>query len=188
MDLVDIFEDTTKSTDNFLEIDRFKAKFQQIWLIMLEATYEKYDNSDMSLEEYLKTNELHFADDPEPENELDDIMSMLDNLMDDEDLEDITSEAKAPTYNGEQLKSKNEQRKTEATNYEYKHANSKTPNDSRSRSKSGSYEGTPSGQISKRKDAKVIRNFSPMAEKLQDELRELIDRQRIGKRRQLFRA
>ena len=74
------------------------------------------------------------------------------------------------------------------TNYEYKHANSKTPNDSRSRSKSGSYEGTPSGQISKRKDAKVIRNFSPMAEKLQDELRELIDRQRIGKRRQLFRA
>ena len=115
-------------------------------------------------------------------------MDMLDGLMEsDEDHEDIKSEAKAPTYGGKQLKSNNETSKKEATNYEYEHASSKTPSDSRSGGKGGSYEGTPSGSISKRKDARVIRSFSPMAESLKEELKELIDRQAIGKRRQLFR-
>ena len=47
--------------------------------------------------------------------------------------------------------------------------------------------GTPSGGISKKKDARVIRSFSPMAESLKEELIALRDRQSIGKRRQLFR-
>ena len=186
---MDIFSNTIEEpSDNFLEIDRFKAKFQQIWQMMLEATYEKYDNSDMSLEEYLKTNELHFAHDPEPENELDDIMSMLDNLMDDEDREDITSEAKAPTYGGKQLSAHNELKKMEKTSYEYNHKNTKTPSESSSGVKGGSYKGTPSSQISKRKSDSVKTEFAPIAESLQEELLDLIKRQAIGRRRQLFRA
>ena len=105
-----------------------------------------------------------------------------------EESEEVKTEGKAPKYGGSTLKSNNEQGNKEAGTYEYKHTNSKTPSDSRSGGKGGSYEGTPSGSISKRKDARVIRSFSPMAESLKEELKELIDRQRIGKRRQLFRA
>ena len=71
---------------------------------------------------------------------------------------------------------------------QYKHTTTKTPSDSRSGGKGGSYEGTPSGKLSKGKDARVIRSFSPMAEQLKEELKDLASRQAIGKRRILFRA
>ena len=81
----------------------------------------------------------------------------------------------------------NEKGKKEATVYEFESKTTKTPSDSRSGVKGGSYEGTPSGKISKKKDARVIRSFSPIAESFKDELKSLIERQAIGKRRQLFR-
>ena len=66
-----------------------------------------------------------------------------------------SSGGKAPKYGGSTLKSNNEQGKKEASTYEYKHTTTKTPSDSRSGGKGGSYEGTPSGSISKRKDSRV---------------------------------
>jgi hypothetical protein len=143
----------------------------------------------MDLEHFKEHNALQFADEPQPVDEIDNLMDMLDDLMNPkEELDPISSGGKAPKYGGSTLKSNNEQGNKEAGTYEYKHTNSKTPSDSRSGGKGGSYEGTPSGSISKRKDARVIRSFSPMAESLKEELKELIDRQRVGKRRQLFRA
>ena len=113
---------------------------------------------------------------------------MLDELMDSgEELEEVKSEGKAPTYGSSSLKSNKEQGKKEAGVYEFKHTTTKTPGDSRSGGKGGSYEGTPSGSISKRKDSRVIRSFSPMAQSLKEELIALSERQAIGKRRQLFR-
>jgi hypothetical protein len=113
---------------------------------------------------------------------------MLEDLLDPkEELEDVSSGGKAPSYGSSSLKSNNESGKTEATNYEYKHSNTKTPSDSRSGGKGGTYEGTPSGSISKRKDARVIRSFSPIAQSFKEELIALKERQAIGKRRQLFR-
>ena len=191
---MDIFKDTIEKSDtsSLLEIDRFKARIMEIWSRMLQETYEQYydeDNEDTpSIDEFREENALKFANDPEPETELDSLMDMLDGLMDsDEEHEDIKSEAKAPTYGGKQLKSNNEQSKTEATDYEYEHKSTKTPGDSEARVKGGSYEGTPNGQITQKKDSKVIRKYSPILEQIREEVKSLADRQAIGKRRQLFR-
>ena len=104
-----------------------------------------------------------------------------------EELEDVKSEGKAPTYKGSELKSNNEKGKVEATVYEVKSKTTKTPSDSRSGIKGGSYEGTPSGKISKKKDDPVITKYSPLLEQVRDELKSLADRRRIGRRKQLFR-
>jgi len=190
---VDIFKNTTESdSTSLLEIDRFKAKIIDIWSRMLKETYAQYYDEDSedspSMEEFMEVNALKFSDEPEPVSELDSIMEMLDTLMDSsEELEEVESEGKAPTYKGSELKSNNEKGKTEATTYEFKSKTTKTPGDSRSGVKGGSYEGTPSGTISKKKDDKVIRKYSPLLEQVRDELRSLADRQRIGRRKMRFR-
>ena len=190
---MDIFKNTAESdSTSLLEIDRFKAKIIDIWSRMLKETYAQYYDEDSedspSMEEFMEVNALKFSDEPEPVSELDSIMEMLDSLMDSsEELEEVVSEGKAPTYNGSKLKSNNEKGKTEATTYEFKSKNTKTPSDSRSGVKSGSYEGTQSGQISKKKDDKVITKYSPLLKQVRDELRSLSDRQRIGRRKMRFR-
>ena len=190
---MDIFSNTigSDSTD-LLEIDRFKAKILDIWSKMLTECYSHYydenDKDSPTIEEFLKENALKFANDPEPVNELDELMDMLDGLMDeDEELESVKADGKAPTYGGKQLSSHNESNKTEKTNYEYNHKSTKTPSESSSGVKGGSYVGTPTGQISKRKSAKVVTKYSPLITEIKDELKELAARQAIGKRRQLFR-
>ena len=187
---MDIFKDSCDhdSVEN-LELERFKAKLREIWTRMLEETYAKYPVEGMDMEHYKEHNALKFADEPEMEDELDNLMAMLDELLDPkEELDGVKSEGKAPTYKGGGLKSNNEKGKIEATVYETNHKSTKTPSDSRSGGKGGSYEGTPSGKLSKGKDARVIRSFSPMAEQLKEELKDLASRQAIGKRRILFRA
>ena len=159
---------------------------------MLEETYAQYYDEDSedspSFEEFMEENALKFSDEPEPESELDSIMEMLDSLMDSkEELEEVKSDGKAPTYNGSELKSHNEKGKLEATTYEFKSKTTKTPGDSRSGVKGGSYEGTPSGTISKKKDDPVITKYSPLLEQIRDELRSLADRRRIGRRKMRFR-
>ena len=190
---MDIFKDSCEEhTGTDLELERFKAKIREIWSRMLVETYKlNYDSEDedsMSEEEYIEHNALRFADEPEQETELDSLMDMLDGLLDPkEELEDVKSEGKAPTYKGSGLKSNNEKGKTEATVYEFKSKTTKTPSDSRSGIKGGSYEGTPSGKVSKKKDDPVITKYSPLIEQLKDELKSLIDRRRIGRRKMEFR-
>jgi len=186
---VDIFKDSCDH-DSFenLELERFKAKLKEIWTRMLEESYTSNPPEDMSKEHYMEHNALRFADEPEPESEADNLLAMLEELLDPkEELEDVKSEGKAPTYKGSKLKSNNEKGNIEATVYEFNKKGTKTPSDSRSGGKGGTYEGTPSGSISKKKDARVIRSFSPMVESFKEELIALRDRQNIGKRRQLFR-
>ena len=190
---MDIFEDSCDhdSTNN-LEIERFKAKIREIWSRMLDETYSanyKEDDEDTpSKEEYMAHNALKFADEPEEETELDSLMDMLDGLTDeDEELESVQSEGKAPKYGSSSLKSNNEKGKVEATVYEVNHSSSKTPSDSRSGGKGGSYEGTPSGGISKKKDDKVVTKYQPLIEQIREEIKSLSDRQRIGRRKMRFR-
>ena len=159
---------------------------------MLEETYAQYYDEDSedspSFAEFMEENALKFSDEPEPENELDSIMEMLDSLMESsEELEEVESDGKAPTYKGNGLKSNNEKRKIEATTYEFESKTTKTPSDSRSGGKGGSYEGTPSGKISKKKDASVLTKYSPLVEEIKEELKSLADRQRIGRRKMRFR-
>ena len=190
---MDIFKDTCeKHAGTSLELERFKAKIREVWSMMLAETYKLQYNSEdeesMSEEEYMEHNALRFADEPEPESELDSIMEMLEGLLEpDEQLESVQSEGKAPTYNGGGLKSNNEKGKIEATVYEVNHKSTKTPSDSRSGGKGGSYVGTPSGGISKKKDDTVITKYSPLLKQVRDELKSLSDRQRIGRRKMRFR-
>ena len=190
---MDIFKDTCEEhTGTSLELERFKAKLREIWSRMLVETYKLHydpeDEDSMSEEEYIEHNALRFADEPEEETELDSLMEMLDGLLDPkEELEEVESKGKAPTYKGSELKSNNEKGKVEATVYEVKSKTTKTPNDSRSGVKGGSYESTPSGKISKKKDDPVITKYSPLIEEFKEELRALVDRQRIGRRKMRFR-
>ena len=190
---MDIFEDTCdhNSTNN-LEIERFKAKIREIWTRMLNESYNTFyredDKDAPSKEEYITHNALKFADEPEAETELDSLMDMLDGFMDeDKGLESVQSESKAPTYGSSSLKSNNEQGKKEATVYEFKHTSTKTPSESSSRVQGGSYEGTPSGGISKKKNDKVVTKYQPLVEQLKEEIRSLKDRQKIGRRKMRFR-
>jgi len=193
INLVDIFKDTTESnTASLLEIDRFKAKIIEIWSRMLKEVYDQYYDEDSedspSIDEFLEGNALKFSDEPEEETELDSLMEMLDSLMDEEDeSEEIESEGKAPTYKGSELKSNNEKRKLEKATYEFKSKTTKTPGDSQSRVKGGSYEGTPGGGISKKRSPQVIRKYSPLIKEIKEEIRSLADRQRIGRRKMRFR-
>ena len=190
---MDIFKDSCEEhTGTSLELERFKAKIREIWSRMLVETYKlDYDSEDedsISEEEYIEHNALKFADEPEPENELDSLMDMLDGLLDPkEELDGVQSEGKAPKYGGSNLKSNNEKGKTEATVYEFKSKTTKTPSDSRSGVKGGSYVGTPSGRISKKKDDTVITKYSPLIEQIKEEIKSLSDRQRIGRRKMRFR-
>ena len=190
---MDIFKNTTESDPtSYLEIDRFKAKIIDIWSRMLKETYAQYYDEDSedspSMEEFLDQNALKFSDEPEPVSELDSIMEMLDSLMDSsEELEEVVSEGKAPTYKGSELKSNNEKGKTEATTYEFESKTTKTPGDSRSGVKGGSYEGTPSGKISKKKNDTVITKYSPLIEQIREEIKSLQSRQNIGRRKMRFR-
>ena len=102
---MDIFENTS----NTLEIERFKAKIREIWARMLDESYDQvHDENDEdcpSREEYMAMNALKFADEPEPETELDSLMDMLDSMMEeDEELESVQSEGKAPKYGSSTLK------------------------------------------------------------------------------------
>ena len=194
---LDILSDSTApvmSVGGSLELDRIKDKLRSIWNAVITAEYneqysnQKEDSDDyVSMEDYIKEFQLYFPGDDRPENEVDGIVEMLENMFNDkEELEPVAKEGKAPTYGGSQLKANNEKGKIEATVYEVKHASTKTPSDSQSSAKSSTYE-QHTGKIAPRKDARVIRSFSPMAESMIEELRSLKDRQNIGRRRMLFR-
>jgi hypothetical protein len=178
--MLDILEDSTGN----LELERFKCKLQEIWMRILSETHTEADGS---REEFMEANSLRFANDPHEETETDNLMAMLEDLMNpQEELDSVKSDTKAPTYNGKQLSANNEKGKVEATKYEVKHTATKTPGDSQSLAKSSTYE-HHSGKIAPRKDARVIRSFSPMAEMMKDELVALKARQAIGRREMLFR-
>jgi len=182
---LDIFEDSTIAGGG-LEIERFKTKLREIWSRILEQTYT--DSDGMSKEEYIEANSLRFADEPQEESEIDNLMAMLDDLLDPrEELESVQSESKAPSYHGSHLSSNNEKGKIGATTYKVKHSSTSTPSDSRSAVKGGSYDKPSGGKIATRKDARVIRSFAPVAEQMKDELIALKLRQNIGRRRELFR-
>ena len=190
---MDIFKNTTESdSTSLLEIDRFKAKIIDIWSRMLKETYAQYYDEDSedspSMEEFMEVNALKFSDEPEPENELDSLLDMLDGLMDDnDDLTEIQSDGKAPTYKGSLLKSNNEKSNIKGGTYNVINENTKSPIDSRSQIKTGSYGGVANGTLNRKQDSKVIRKYSPLIQEMQEELRSLTDRQRIGRRKMRFR-
>jgi len=176
--------DILQSTADNLELERFKNKLQEIWSVILQQTYS---DTDGSYEEYCMNNALNFGHYEETESEMDNLMEMLEDMMNpDEDLQPVNSDSKAPTYGGSQLKANNEGRQAPTTVYKETHVMTATPKDSQTKVSSGTYK-TQSGNIAPRKDAKVIRSFSTIGDKFIEELKDLKERQAIGRRKQLFR-
>ena len=141
--MLDIFEDSCDG----LEIDRIKDKIRSIWNAVITAEYnEQYANQKedaedyVSMEDYIKEHQLYFPGDDKPENEIDNLLSMLDDMLDPkEDLDPVSKEGKAPTYNGKQLSENNEKGKVDKTEYKVKHSATITPKDSKSVVKSMTY-------------------------------------------------
>ena len=80
---MDIFKDSCEEhTGTSLELERFKAKIREIWSRLLEECFAKYPTEGMDLEHFKEHNALHFADEPQPEDEIDNLMEMLDELLD----------------------------------------------------------------------------------------------------------
>lgn len=140
---MDIFEDSCDS----LELDRIKAKVLEVWSHLLSVTYEK-EYKDMSeedddyktLEHYLEHHKLMFGGDVQEQSEEDELLDMLDNLLEeDEELEPVQSEGKAPKYSGSSLSSNKETSKVPSGSYSSEHMTTKTPSDSEERVKSSSY-------------------------------------------------
>ena len=176
--------DILQSTADNLELERFKNKLQEIWSVILQQTYS---DTDGSYEEYCMNNALNFGHHEETESEMDNLMEMLEDMMNpDEDLQPVNSDSKAPTYGGSQLNANNEGRQAPTTVYKETHVMTATPKDSQTKVSSGTYK-TQSGNIAPRKDAKVIRSFSTIGDKFIEELKDLKERQAIGRRKQLFR-
>lgn len=76
---MDILEDSTVEDSTIgLELEHFKSKIQDIWARILENTYS--DNDDITKEQYLEENALHFSDKEKPEDDIDDLLEMLDGL------------------------------------------------------------------------------------------------------------
>lgn len=182
--MIDIFEDTCDG----LEIDRVKDKIRAIWNKIVVAEYNNEygamsdDNENYkTLEQYLEENQLYFPGDNKPEDEVSSIVDMLEDMFNPkEELDSVASGGNAPTYGGTNLKSNNEGRKVEQTSYEFEFTSTKTPSDSKSGVKSGTYKEPKGGRIAARKDSAVKRSYRPLIEKLVEDLLSLEQRQRAG--------
>jgi hypothetical protein len=145
---MDILKDSCEDdTTSNLELDRIKAKVMEIWTQLLSASHEKEyhemneDNDDyISLEHYLEHNKLMFKGDEQPEDEIDSLLDTFANLLEpQEELESISSDAKAPTYGSSSISANKDTSKVPKGTYKDEHASTKTPSDSQTKAKSSSY-------------------------------------------------
>jgi hypothetical protein len=190
----DIFKDSTSG----LDLERIKEKIRSIWSRIIVAQYgedykhQKDDDEDyVSIEEYLEENQLFFPGDEKPTSEVDSLVEMLENIMDPkEELEPVTKDGKAPSYEGSEIKAHNERigKNLEATEYKVKHISTSTPTDSSSSAKGrGTYDKPSSGKIAQRTDSAVKRSYAPIIEKIIEELLSLEERQTMGRKKQFAR-
>lgn len=184
--MLDIFEDSCDS----LDLDRIKDKIRAIWTKIIVADYNNQygtmkddDENFVTLDQFVEDNQLYFPGDNKPEDEVSSIVQMLEDMFDPkEELDSVKGEGKAPTYGGSQLKANNDGRKMESTSYEFEFTSTKTPGDSKSLVKSGTYKEPSGGRIASRKDSKVRRSYKPLMDKIVEELLSIEDRRRTGRR------
>ena len=190
--MLDILEDSTEDeipTHQSLELDRIKEKIRAIWKQIVIAHCEEMGITEKDKDHYIEEHNLYFSGDPEPEaSEIENLVNMLDGLLvSDEELEPVKKGGKAPSYKGSDLKANKEKGKIGSTVYEVSHISTLTPSDKQTKARSSGYDKPTGGRLSFRKDSKVKETISPFVEHMKGELNSLEDRQRIGRRRQLFR-
>mgnify|MGYP003116414318 FL=1 len=180
---MDIFEDTcAHDSTSSIELDRIKDKIRSVWQQLIHASYEKEykhqrddDENYMTLEHYIEHNQLMFSGDEQPEDEVDDILKMLDEMLEpDEELEPVESNGKAPKYGSSSLKSNKESSTVPAGVYNIKHISTKTPSDKRSLAKSTTYDVSKGG---KQLTSKTHQRSTGSTQSLDDILK--IERERL---------
>ena len=168
-----------------MELEVIKDKIAELYGKMLETYYKKANpgHSDMELEDFLEANALEFESSEEELDEMDELMSMLDDMMDTgEDLEPVDGSGKAPDYTGTQLGAKSKEGST-APSGTYSGVSTggmMTPSDNQVKAPSGKKEEDPTGSINRKQLDEVVVQYSELVEKLKEELASLKQRQRIG--------
>jgi len=177
---MDLFSDST----NTMELEVIKEKIANLYNKMLEAYYKKVNpgHNELELEDFMESNALEFEGAEEEMDEMDELMSMLDDMMDEgEDLTPVDGSGKAPDYTGTQLGAKSKEGSTAPTGtYRgLKLGGMMTPADSQTKVKTSKVE-DPTGGINTKTADEVVVQYSALVEKLKEELASLKQRRRIG--------
>ena len=177
---MDLFSDST----NTMELEVIKQKIADLYNKMLEAYYKKVNpgHNELELEDFMESNALEFEGAEEEMDEMDELMSMLDDMMDEgEDLQPVDASGKAPDYTGTQLgaKSKEGTKVPTGTYRGLKLGGMMTPEDSQTKVRT-TKESDPTGGINTKAVDEVMVQYAPLVEKLKEELASLKQRRRIG--------
>jgi len=181
----DLFDDSTFD----LELEQIKEKIIKIYNQMLEKMYhlENPGASQEELEDFLYDNSLEFKE-PEVDfdSEIDDIQLMLDQLLDTkENLDPVKdmSYTKPTVPTGKELKSKTNSKGDIPKTVKLPDPKGlmATPDDSRKVIKTKKVE-IQTGKIAKKKSVLRDISFSPLVEKMTEEILSLKARRNIGRK------
>jgi hypothetical protein len=178
---MDLFSDSIDS----MELDVIKQKITDVYNKLLTEYFKKQvpGASEEDIASFIEENMVEFEGSSEESEEVDEIMSMLDEMLDDgEDLEPVDGSGKAPDYTGTQLGVKSKEGSTAPTGtYRgLKLGGMMTPTDSQVKAPSGKKPEDPMGGINTKNIDDVMVQYAPLVEKLKEELASLKQRKRIG--------
>ena len=181
-----IFEDSATS----LELDKFKDKMRKLYAEILEKTYRQ-QNPGATPEEvaaYVEANQLEFPgdEDTSTDDEVDGLMDMLDAMVDSDELEPVSEmsmEDSPKEHTGEQLQSKTHEKGEKVVTKDLEdHLGGlfKSHIDTRAKVRVQKTP-EPTGATLRRDTTTAhTESFKPMFEKMREDLRKLVDRQRAG--------
>jgi hypothetical protein len=178
---VNIFGDSIDS----MELDSIKDKIRNVYEKLLTEYFKKQvpGASEEDIAAFIEENMVEFEGPEEEDEEINEIMDLLDNILDDgEDLSPVDGSGKAPDYTGTNVGAKSKEGSTAPTGtYRgLKLGGMMTPADSHTKAPSGSKPSDPTGSINTKLADEVVVQYSPLVEKLKEELASLKQRKRIG--------
>lgn len=177
---MDLFSDTIDT----MELDVIKDKIKDVYLKLLTEYFKKQvpGATEEDITSFLESNMLEFEGSEEEDEEVDEIMTLLDEILDDgEELEPVDSSGKAPEYNGSTVgvKSKEGSTAPSGTYRGLKLGGMLTPADSQTKVRTSKVE-DPTGGINTKAADEVVVQYAPLIEKLKEEMASLKQRRRIG--------
>lgn len=168
-----------------LDLEKIRGKILALYNALLTQAY-KAENPTASPEElqaFLEENALDFPETDE-DSEVDELLDMIDDLTREDDLDPVDKDGKSPDVEqGKEPKSKShEQGDTPDTKpVPIQTGMLNTPADQRVKKRTRSLD-TPTGKIKERKPELRRASFGELFDGIKDELADLKQRQRIGRK------
>jgi len=177
---MDLFSDSIDG----MELEVLKDKVRNIYQKLLSEYFKKQfpGASEEDIDAFIESNAMEFEGASEEEDEINLLMEELDAFLDDgEDLQPVDGSGKAPDYTGNQIGAKSKEGSTAPTGtYRgLKLGGMMTPSDSQTKVRT-SKEDDPTGGINTKTVDEVMVKYSPLVEKLKEELASLKQRRAIG--------